>query len=51
VVLAHCRTSDEWSALTTVGHHRYGPLSYEAHVFYGLRPWVRDMCRELLTSE
>jgi len=43
VVLAHCQTANNWQALTTVRHHRYGVLSYETHHFYSVKPWVLEM--------
>jgi hypothetical protein len=49
-VLAHCASENEWRALTTVRWHRYGPMSYEAHAFYDLKPFVRVIA-EALTEE
>lgn len=47
LILDHVQTRNEWSALVSVGWHRYGPLSYECHRFYYVRPWVIPFCKSL----
>ncbi len=49
-VLNHVQTSSEWQTLVSCRHHRYGVLSYETHRFYDLRPFVKNLAKDLLTS-
>jgi hypothetical protein len=46
-IARHVKTSGEWQALISVGHHRYGKLSYETHRFYYVRDWVQPLVAEL----
>jgi len=47
LVLAQCRTSAEWAALTVPRFRRYGTQSYEVHIFYDVKPWVLTLAQNL----
>ncbi len=36
--LATIKWESQWNAFTTVKHHSYGKLSYQAHIFYYPKP-------------
>ncbi len=46
-ILPFVEMQSEWSALTTVGEHRYGKLSYECHRFYYPSKLLTDLIEAL----
>ena len=42
-ILPHLAYKSEWDAFVTVKHHKYGPFSYESHVFYYLKPCMKNL--------
>lgn len=50
-ILKHVKMQSEWDAFVQIEHKKYGPLSYECHIFYYVKPHMLKLLKDFLTEE